>query len=170
MRQISSPLLVLFLVVALVIGVLGGYFASSQLNKTQVSQSAFLPYTDNYGGLVDDSNSGFVTNAPLVGGFSNGQIAWYWLVGPTDASFNPAYFFNFQSGSPVIGQYPIIDAKPGESGYTHFWKIFNVTVSDNYVPNTIKSLSTLERAQQAGLATITDLKKVINAPLVARNV
>src|SRR6266542_3320760 len=139
MRQISSPLLVLFLVVALVIGVLGGYFASSQLNKTQVSQSAFLPYTDNYGGLVDDSNSGFVTNAPLVGGFSNGQIAWYWLVGPTNASFNPAYFFN-------------------------------VTVSDNYVPNTIKSLSTLERAQQAGLATITDLKKVINAPLVARNV
>ena len=170
MRQISSPLLAVFLLVALVVGVLGGYLVSNQINNTQVNQSAFLPYTDNYRGLVDDSKSGFVTNAPLVAGFSKGEIAWYWLVGPTNSVFNPAYFFNFQSGGPVTGQYPIIDVKPGDTGYTHFWKVFNVTVSDNYVPNTIKSLPTLQRAQQSGLASITDSKKVINAPLAARNV
>src|SRR5260370_5027469 len=111
MRQISSPLLAVFLLVAFGVGVLGGYLVSNQINNAQVNQSAFLPYTDNYRGLVDDSKSGFVTNAPLVAGFSKGQIAWYWLVGPTNSSFNPAYFFNFQSSAPVTGHKTIIDSK-----------------------------------------------------------
>ncbi len=144
---------------ALIIGTVGGYFAASQLNKNPASQTAFLPYSDNFGGLIDDSQHGFVTNAPLVAGFSNGQIAWYWFVGPTNNTVNPVYFFNHQSGGTVTGQYPIIDVKPGDQGYTHFWQVFNVTVSDNYVPNTIKSVSSLKRAEQAGLATITDSKR-----------
>ncbi len=170
MRQISTPVIVVLLVAALIIGTVGGYFAASQLNKNQSSQTAFLPYTDSYGGLVDDSQSGFVTNAPLVAGFSNGQIAWYWFIGPTSNTVNPVYFFNYRSGGAATGQYPIIDSKPGDSGYTHFWQIFNVTVSDNYVPNTIKSVSSLKRAEQAGLATITDSGRTLNGPLVARNV
>ena len=170
MRQVTTPLLAISLIVALIIGAVGGYFVASQLNNNQASQAAFLPYNDSYGGLVDDSQNGFVTNAPLVAGFSRGQIAWYWLVGPTNSSVNPIYFFQYQSGGTVEGQHPIIDLKPGDHGYTHFWGIFNVTVSNSYTPNTIKSLSTLKRAQQAGLATIADSKRVVNGPLVARNV
>src|SRR5258708_33192841 len=82
MRPITTPLLAILLVVALVVGALGGYFVASRLNG-QVSQSAFVPYSDNYGGRIDDSQKGYVTSAPLVAGFASGQIAWYWLVGAT---------------------------------------------------------------------------------------
>ncbi len=169
MRQITTPLLAVLLVVALIVGVVGGYFVASRLNNNEVSQSAFLPYNDNNGGVVDDSQNGYVTSAALVAGFSRGQIAWYWLMGPTNSSVNPVYFFQYQSGGPVQGQNPIIDLKPGDKGYTHFWEIYNVTVSNSYMPNTIKSVATLKRAQQAGLATISDSKRVINGPLVGRN-
>jgi hypothetical protein len=170
MGQVTKPLLAILLVVALVVGVVGGYVAASQLNNNQASPSAFLPYSDNKGGSIDDTQSGYVTSAPLVAGFSSGQIAWYWLMGPTNSSTNPVYFFQYQGGGTVQGQDPIIDVKPGDLGYTHFWELYNVTVSNNYTPNTIKSLATLKRAEQAGLATITDSKRAINGPLVARNV
>ncbi len=170
MRQVTTPLLAVLLVVALIVGTVGGYILASQLNNNQVNQSAFLPYNDNKRGPVDDSQSGYVASAALVAGFSRGQIAWYWLMGPTNSSVNPVYFFQYQSGGTVQGQNPIIDVKPGDKGYTHFWELYNVTVSNSYMPNTIKSLATLNRAQQAGLATITDSKRAINGPLVARNV
>ena len=156
--------------IALVIGAVGGYLVSSQVSNNKTSQSAFLPYTDSFGGRIDDSNRGFITNAPLVAGFSRGQIAWYWLVGPTNSTVNPVYFFQYQSGGTVYGQQPIIDVKPGDSGYTHFWEIYNVTVPSSYVANTIKSLATLNRAAAAGLVTVTDAKRALNGPLVAHNV
>jgi len=170
MRPVTTPLLAVLLVVALVVGTLGGYLVASRLNNSQVSQSAFVPYNDNYGGHIDDSQKGYVTSAPLVAGFSQGLIAWYWLVGPTNSSVNPVYFFEYQNGGTVTGQYPIVDVKPQDHGYTHFWELYNVTVPNSYTANTIKSLATLQRAQQAGLATITDSKRAINGPLVARNV
>src|SRR5260370_7041941 len=95
MRQISSPLLAVFLLVALVVGVLGGYLVSNQINNTQVNQSAFLPYTDNYRGLVDDSKSGFVTNAPLVAGFSKRGKTWYSRLSPPTSSLIHPYFSIF---------------------------------------------------------------------------
>jgi zinc transporter ZupT len=55
MRPVTTPLLAVLLVVALVVGALGGYFVASRLNNNQVSQSAFVPYSDNYGGHIDDS-------------------------------------------------------------------------------------------------------------------
>lgn len=173
MKPVTTPILVIFLVVALVVGAVGGYLVSNH-----TSNNTFSSYTDNYGGTINDSNSGFVTNAPLVAGFTrnqttgslSGQIAWYWLVGGTSATVNPVYFFNLQNGAPVQGQYPIIDVKPGDTGYTHFWEINNVTVPSTYTPNTIKSLATLNSAKQAGLVTVKDAGRSLNGPLVAHNV
>jgi len=168
-------MLVSFLVVALVVGAVGGYLVGNQLSS---NNNAFSSYTDSYGGPINDSPAGFVINAPLVAGFTrnqttgslNGQIAWYWLVGGTNGTVNPVYFFNFQNGAPVQGQYPVIDVKPGDTGYTHFWEMNNVTVPNTYVPNTIKSLASLNSAKQAGLVTIKDAGRSLNGPLVAHNV
>ncbi len=76
MRKVTTPILAVLLVVALIVGTVGGYFVASQLNNTQASQSAFLPYSDNYGGPIDDSQNGHVTSAPLVAGFSRGQVGY----------------------------------------------------------------------------------------------
>src|SRR5207249_10215409 len=92
-------MLAVLLVIALVIGAVGGYLVTTSLNN-----NAFSSYNDNYGGAIDDSQNGFVTSAPLVAGFTRnqstapftGQIAWYWLVGGTNASVNPFYFFNYR--------------------------------------------------------------------------
>ena len=175
MSQFTTPILALLLVIALVIGAVGGYLAGSRLNS---NSNAFSYYTDTYGGPINDSPAGFITSAPLVAGFTrnqttgslNGQIAWYWLVGGTSGTVNPVYIFNYQNGAPVQGQYPIIDVKPGDTGYTHFWEITNVTVPNSYAPNTIKSLATLNSAKQAGLVTVKDAGRSLNGPLVAHNV
>src|SRR2546425_10794536 len=116
-------MLAVLLVIALVIGAVGGYLVTTSLNN-----NAFSSYNDNYGGAIDDSLNGFFTRAPLVAGFTRnqstapftGQIAWYWLGGGTNAPLYPIYFFNYPKGPPVRGQYPILDGKPGLSGYTHF--------------------------------------------------
>lgn len=173
MKPVTTPILAILLIVAIIVGGVAGYLVSNRS-----SSNTFSSYNDNYGGLINDSNSGFVINAPLVAGFTknqtagsqNGQIAWYWLVGGTSASVNPIYFFNYQNGAPVQGQYPIIDVKPGDTGYTHFWEINNVTVPSTYTPNTIKSLTTLNSAKQAGLVTIKNASRSLNGPLVAHNV
>jgi hypothetical protein len=170
LRQLTTPITATLLIVGLVVGAIGGYLVSSQFNRNPVAASAFLQYNDSFGGPIDDSSTGFIHASILVAGFSRGQIAWYWLVGPTNSSVNPAYFFQYQSGGDVQGQHPIVDVKPGDSSYTHFWEVYNVTVPNSYTANTIKSLSSLNRAQQAGLVTITDAKRAINGPLVAKNV
>jgi len=175
LRQVTTPILAVFLVIALIVGAVGGYLAGSRLSS---NNNAFSSYADTYSGPINDSPAGFITSAPLVAGFTrnqttgslSGQIAWYWLVGGTNGTVNPVYFFNYQNGAPVQGQYPIIDVKPGDTGYTHFWEMNNVTVPNSYTPNAIKSLTTLKNAEQAGLVTVKDAERSLNGPLVAHNV
>jgi hypothetical protein len=50
-----------------------------------------------------------------------------------------AYQLVLPSGVPVAGQLPIIDAVPGDDGYTDFWRIDRVTVSTDYVANSVTS-------------------------------
>ncbi len=71
--------------------------------------------------------------ARILGRVSSCLVAWYWLVGPTNSSINPVYFFQYQSGGTVQGQYPIIDVKPGDHGYTHFWELYNSAVKPRRV-------------------------------------
>ncbi len=170
MRPVSSRVFSVSILVILVLGVAAGYLVRGQLNPAQPSPTAFLPFTDQYQGPLDDSGSAFAKNIPLIVGLSKGQLSWYWFVGPTNNTVNPVYFFQYSNGQPVQGQAPIADIKPGDTAYTGFWEVKNVTVPASYVANTIKSLDSLNRAQQAGLVTVSDSNRVLNGPIVARNV
>ncbi len=170
MRPVSSRVFSVSIILVLVVGVAAGYFVRSQLNPSQPSAAAFLNFTDQYQGPLDDSGSAFAKNVPLIVGLSRGQLAWYWFVGPTSNTVNPVYFFQYPNGQPVQGQAPIADVKPGDSAYTGFWEIKNITVPASYAANTIKSFDSLNRAQQAGLVTVSDSNRVLNGPIVARNV
>jgi len=70
--------------------------------------------------------------------------------------------FRQGESSPVSGQLDIVDAIPGQQGYSDFWRIMKVTAPANYVANTVTSLDEI-RARGFAIEATTSL---INAPLV----
>jgi hypothetical protein len=70
----------------------------------------------------------------------------------------------FRAGEtqPVSGQPNIVDAIPGDPGYSDFWQVVRVTVPQNYVANTITS-----RAQIIAAAYQTEVTTtIVNCPIV----
>ena len=68
-------------------------------------------------------------------------------------------------GAPdlVAAQGNIVDVKPGDAGYSDLWQVMMVTVSANYVANSIKTRSEI---MSQGLP-ITQTNMLVNCPIVA---
>ncbi|MGD8279473.1 MAG: hypothetical protein PVH00_15650, partial [Gemmatimonadota bacterium] len=66
------------------------------------------------------------------------------------------------SSTPVSGQLNIIDAIPGDPGYSDFWQVVKVTVPTDYVANTATSLQDL---LDAGY-TMQTTDMIVNCPVV----
>lgn len=64
--------------------------------------------------------------------------------------------------APVAGQLNIIDAIPGDPGYSDFWRVTRVDVPADYVANTIASVDELEAAG----FEMTQLDMIVNCPVV----
>jgi hypothetical protein len=69
-------------------------------------------------------------------------------------------------------QRPIIDVTPDDSSvsakrhYTGLWEIIEVTVPDDYAPDSVKHKATLDRAVAAGKFRARRTGKVINCPMI----
>jgi hypothetical protein len=63
----------------------------------------------------------------------------------------------------VANQLPLIDALPGDEGYSDFHRVWRVTVPDDYVANTLTSVAALEAAGFPMLET----DELANHPVVA---
>lgn len=70
----------------------------------------------------------------------DGQVVKYYNFDVQPLTAAPIYVL-YKSGSatPVDGQLNIIDVIPGNTGYNDFWRIYKVTVPDDYVANTVTS-------------------------------
>jgi hypothetical protein len=91
------------------------------------------------------------------------QIVKYYNFDVQPGTPAPIYaFFEAGASSPIVGQLNVIDALPGDAGYNDFWQVMKVTVPNNYVANTIASLSEI----QAAGYTITPTNMVVNCPVV----
>jgi hypothetical protein len=66
------------------------------------------------------------------------------------------------SDQPVAGQSNIVDAIPGEDGYSDFWRVIRVTVPRSYVANSITSLAGVVAAGYRMEAT----PELVNCPIV----
>lgn len=64
--------------------------------------------------------------------------------------------------APIEGQLNIIDAIPGDDGYSDFWRVTRVDVPADYVANTAASLDELEAAGYP----MTQLDMIVNCPVV----
>lgn len=69
-------------------------------------------------------------------------------------------------GNPVFveGQHNVIDAVPGDTGYSDLWEVRLVTVPANYAPDTIRSRSDVEAAGYA----IVSPGLFVNCPVVEK--
>jgi hypothetical protein len=64
--------------------------------------------------------------------------------------------------SPVPGQLNVVDAIPGDDGYSDFWQVIKVTVPKTYTANTVSSLAQIRRAGY----TLTPTPVLVNCPIV----
>jgi len=72
----------------------------------------------------------------------NGEIVKYYNFDVQPLTPAPIYvLFKEGESDPVQGQLNIINVIPGDLGYNDFWIIYKVIVPDDYVPNTVTSLS-----------------------------
>ncbi|PAU85546.1 hypothetical protein CK500_02440 [Halorubrum salipaludis] len=74
----------------------------------------------------------------LVDGFGpDGQRVRYYDFDVQPTAPAPIYAFVRENGDPVEGQRNVVGVVPGDDGYNDFWHVHRVTVSDEYVANTV---------------------------------
>lgn len=111
---------------------------------------------------------------PLIGAFAGGAVTHYWDFGSTPEFAIPLFRLirkDAEGNVELIDHLPIIDAIPGDAGYSAFWAIFFVEVTDAYDGEVIPSFAAVEEAQRLGILKAPDAPTFsINCPVVARGV
>lgn len=93
----------------------------------------------------------------------DGQVVKYYNFDVQPMAAAPLYLiFRESETEPVSGQLPIFDVIPGDLYYNDFWRVYKVTVPDNYVANAITSYTEIYIGNYATEITPT----LINCPVV----
>lgn len=118
------------------------------------------------------------TLIPLRTGFAHGARVLYWDFGPASPAPIPLYLlvqetpegpFETPSGrfAPVPGHPPLFDAIPGDPGYSPWWTMVLVPVTDRYDGEVLASFSAIDEAYRVGLVGLPIiLPTAINCPVV----
>lgn len=105
------------------------------------------------------------TDVAYLKGYAGGHPVRYWNVdGANTDLIVPAYRIVKPNGIQVGAM--IIDALPGEAGYSPWWRIYEATTTTAYQDEVIGSRDGIDAAVRAGLLTEpTATAEVINAPV-----
>lgn len=107
---------------------------------------------------------------PLVSAFANGLPVHVWDFGPAPRFAAPLLMLMRRDANQTLApvEHPTIaDALPGERGYSPFWALFVVEVTDRYAGEQLTSPEAVDEAIERGLAlppVATD--DGINCPVV----
>ncbi len=108
-----------------------------------------------------------------TGWFRHGNVDYYSFNNPIPSAGDapeggpsvipaPIYVLFYGSGTAVPGQHNIVDAVPGDPGYSDLWQVHKVTVPDDYVVDSVRSY-----AQIVDAGFPIDLLDVfVNCPVV----
>lgn len=96
----------------------------------------------------------FGTNSPSANGAVSVAPIWAFITG-MDAGGNPLF---------VEGQHNIVNAMPGDPGYSDLWQVQLVTVPNGYVADSIRSYDDL----MASGYEITPISIFVNCPIVPK--
>ncbi len=106
---------------------------------------------------IDFDRGPFIT----TGLAPSGQVARYYnfdVQSTTPASI----YVLVHDGEPVDGQLNVVDAVPGAEGYNDFWRVVMVEVPDDYVANSVTSVTAI---RALGFA-MTTTETLVNCPIV----
>ncbi len=120
-------------------------------------------------------NDGVDGVEPLLNGFANGTPTRYWDFGNSPTYGAPLFALASSNAAgdlePITTHPPIIDAIPGDPGYSPYWTVFLLEVTDLYNGELITSFGAVEEAQSLGLVLApTQPTFAINCPAVAGDV
>ena len=105
---------------------------------------------------------------PRISAFADGERIHYWDFGETVDFAAPIYMFYDPATGDMIPGMVMFDVVPGDPGYSPFWAIFRVPVTERYAGELIPSMEALEEAQNMGLIGAPEVTgKYINCPVVA---
>jgi hypothetical protein len=113
--------------------------------------------------VSDEMTAAFATN--LTGFKVNYAPA---LAQTPDSARAQAYAFtNGVAGDGPFGfQIPIVNAKPGDEGYSPLWQVNEVTWNDNVTARELKSVQEITTAKQNGELSINSTDIVVNHPAI----
>ena len=130
----------------------------------------------------DDEDAGLIAMhdgvdgvVPRLTAFAAGMPTHAWNFGPAPAIAAPMYWVMQRQadGSLTrIMEHPaIVHTIPGEPGYSPYWTIFELVVTDAYHGELITSSTAIEEAVRTGLVEAPTLRHAaVNWPLVASDV
>lgn len=86
---------------------------------------------------------------------------------PEKARAQAYAFTNGVAGEGPFGfQLPVVNAKPGEVGYSPLWQVNEVTWNDNATTRELKSVQEITTAEQNGELSINSTDIVVNHPAI----
>jgi len=111
------------------------------------------------GAPIDFDHGPFIT----TGLGPAGEVVRYYNFDVQSTIPAPIYAFFFEGqDTPVPGQLNVVDAIPGDPGYSDFWRVNKVTVPHDYVANSITSFEDLMASGYA----IETVDALVNCPVV----
>ena len=150
--------------------------------------------TDGLGSILKLSQSNIPIDIPMMKGYENGheiffiatdasnnqtavaitnQTGFKVNVAPVlamtpESALNQAY--GFTNGIPGDGpfgfQLPVVAAKPGDKGYSPFWKLNLVEWNQGINPMELKSVEEIVAAQQNGNLTVKKTDVIVDHPVI----
>lgn len=130
---------------------------------------AQLPHVEENAALADNVAL-FPADIPYAQAYAGGRKVWYWRVPPPLPDFIvPMYVLVDREGQPI--QQPIIDVIPGDAGYSPWWRIVMVTVTDAYAGENIWSRDAIDTGVRMGLLEDpVPTETVVTCPVVRSDV
>lgn len=109
-----------------------------------------IAQNDGLDGAALDASGGVVARGD---GLSAGAPVHYWWFGPATQAPSPLYLFYRHAGANLeaLDHLPMVDAVPGDGGYSPMHTIVQVVVTDKYAGQIIASPAALADAVDLGL-------------------
>lgn len=118
-----------------------------------------------------DEHDGVDGVIAIENAFANGASMSVWDFGPAPAFSAPVFVLGRREGERFVGvpHPPLVEVAPGDPGYSPYWAVFRVYVTDAYRGEVIPSVAAIDEAVRRGLIEppVYNEGEAVNCPVVA---